>query len=442
MVKLMKVLLVGGGGRENAIGEALVRGGAELYVVSKHRNPGLSRLAREYGLAKETDVPRVLEFAEKWGIEIAFIGPESPLERGIVNALEEKGIPAVGPTREAAQLETNKAFARSLMERHEIPGRKLFRVFEDVSEMREWIDDFGKPVVVKPLGLTGGKGVKVVGYQLRDNDEAKAYAEELIGKDGKVLIEERTDGVEFTFQVFTDGKKVIPMPLAQDYPHAYENDEGPITGGMGSYSCANGLLPFVTREDYEKALETLKATVEAMRKEGIPYKGILYGQFMLSKDGPVLIEYNARFGDPEAMNVLPLLRTSLLEIAEGIVDGNLGKAEFENKATVVKYLAPRGYPVSPVKGVKVEVNEGAIAEAGARLYYASIDESFTLLGSRAIAVVGIAESLDEAESIAQNAIGHVRGELFYRRDVGTRRSVEKRIRIMKGFGKEFEPNSC
>ncbi|ASJ03849.1 phosphoribosylamine--glycine ligase [Thermococcus barossii] len=438
----MKVLLVGGGGRENAIGEALVRGGAELYVVSKHRNPGLARLAKEYGLARETDVPRVLEFAEKWGIEIAFIGPESPLERGIVNALEEKDIPAVGPTREAAQLETNKAFARSLMERHEIPGRKLFRVFEDVSEMREWIDDFGKPVVVKPLGLTGGKGVKVVGYQLEDNEEAKAYAEELIGKDGKVLIEERTDGVEFTFQVFTDGKKVIPMPLAQDYPHAYENDEGPITGGMGSYSCANGLLPFVTREDYEKALETLKATVEAMRKEGIPYRGILYGQFMLSRDGPVIIEYNARFGDPEAMNVLPLLRTSLLEVADGIVDGRLRKAEFENKATVVKYLAPRGYPVSPVKGVKVEVNEGAIVEAGARLYYASIDESFTLLGSRAIAVVGIAESLDEAESIAQNAIGHVRGELFYRRDVGTRKSVEKRIETLRKLGKDFEPNSC
>ncbi|NJE77256.1 phosphoribosylamine--glycine ligase [Thermococcus sp. ES12] len=438
----MKVLLVGGGGRENAIGEALVRGGAELYVVSKHRNPGLARLAKGYGLARETDVPRVLEFAEKWGVDLAFIGPEAPLERGIVDALEESGIPAVGPSRKAAQLETNKAFARAFMERHEIPGRKLFRVFEDVSEMRSWVDDFGKPVVVKPLGLTGGKGVKVVGYQLGDNEEAKAYAEELIRRDGKVLIEERTDGVEFTFQVFTDGKKVIPMPLAQDYPHAYENDEGPITGGMGSYSCANGLLPFVTREDYEKALETLKATVEATRKEGIPYKGILYGQFMLSRDGPVIIEYNARFGDPEAMNVLPLLRTGLLEVAEGIVDGRLRKAEFENKATVVKYLAPRGYPVSPVNGVKVEVNEGAIAEAGARLYYASIDESFTLLGSRAIAVVGISDTLEEAETIAQNAVSYVKGELFYRRDVGTRKSVEKRIETLRNLGKDFEPNSC
>jgi phosphoribosylamine--glycine ligase len=232
------------------------------------------------------------------------------------------------------------------------------------------------------------------------------------------------------------------MPLAQDYPHAYENDEGPITGGMGSYSCANGLLPFVTREYYEKAFETLKATVEAMRKNGTPYKGILYGQFMLSRDGPVIIEYNARFGDPEAMNVLPLLRTGLLEIAEGIVDGNLGKAEFENKATVVKYLAPRGYPTNPIKGVKVEVDEEAIAKAGARLYYASIDENFTLLGSRAIAVVGIAETQGGAEKIAQSAIGHVKGELFYRRDVGTRESVEKRIETLRNLGKDFEPNSC
>ncbi|NJE11183.1 phosphoribosylamine--glycine ligase [Thermococcus sp. MAR1] len=438
----MRVLLVGGGGREHAIGNALVRGGAELYVVSKHRNPGLARLAKGYGLASETDVEKVLNYAEKFGVELAFIGPEAPLEKGIVDVLEENGIPAVGPTKEAAKLETDKTFARSLMERYEIPGRKLFRVFSDVSEMRSWIGDFGRPVVVKPIGLTGGKGVKVVGYQLRDNEEAKAYAEELIKKDGKVLIEERTDGVEFTFQVFTDGKRAIPMPLAQDYPHAYEDDEGPITGGMGSYSCSSHLLPFVTREDYEKALETLKATIKAMRKNGTPYKGILYGQFMLSKDGPVLIEYNARFGDPEAMNVLPLLRTGLLGVAEGIVDSSLGKAEFEKKATVVKYLAPKGYPLNPIKGVKVQVNEEAIAEAGAKLYYASIDENFTLLGSRAIAVVGIAETLEEAEGIAQSAIGHVKGELFYRRDVGTRESVEKRIKLMKELGKDFEPNSC
>ncbi|GAB6134874.1 phosphoribosylamine--glycine ligase [Thermococcus prieurii] len=438
----MKVLLVGGGGREHAIGEALVRGGAELYVVSKHKNPGLARLAKDYGLAKETDVEKVLEYAEKFGVELAFIGPEAPLEKGIVDALEENGIPTVGPGREAAKLETDKAFARAFMERNEIPGRKVFRVFTDVEEMKRWIDDFGRPVVVKPIGLTGGKGVKVVGYQLRDNEEAKAYAEELIRRDGRVLIEERTDGVEFTLQVFSDGKRILPMPLVQDYPHAYENDEGPITGGMGSYSCANGLLPFVMREDYERALETLKATVEAMRKEGTPYRGILYGQFMLSKDGPVLIEYNARFGDPEAINVLPLLRTSLLEIAEGIVDGNLRRAEFEGKATVVKYLAPKGYPANPVRGVRVEVNEKAVEEVGAKLYYASIDENLTLLGSRAIAVVGIADNLEEAEGIAQRAIPHIKGELFYRRDVGTRESVEKRIKLMKEFGKEFEPNPC
>ncbi len=400
------------------------------------------RLAKGYGLAKETDVGKVLEYAEKFGVDMAFVGPEAPFERGIIDIFEENGIPAVGPSREAAKLETDKAFARAFMERNEIPGRKVFRVFTDVSEMRSWIDNFGKPVVVKPIGLTGGKGVKVVGYQLRENKEAKAYAEELIRRDGKVLIEERTDGVEFTFQVFSDGKRVTPMPLAQDYPHACENYEGPITGGMGSYSCSNHLLPFVTREDYERALETLKATVEAMRREGTPYRGILYGQFMLSGDGSVLIEYNARFGDPEAINVLPLLKTSLLEIAEGIVDGNLGKAEFESRVTVVKYLAPRGYPTNPVKGVRVEVDEKAVEEAGARLYYTSIDESFNLLGSRAIAVVGIAENLEEAEGIAESAIPHIMGELFYRRDVGTKKSVEKRIELMKELGREFEPNPC
>ncbi|NJF25559.1 phosphoribosylamine--glycine ligase [Thermococcus sp. Bubb.Bath] len=431
----MKILIVGGGGREHAIGDALVSAGAELYVVSKHRNPGLSRLARDYGLAKETDVGRVLDFALKWGVDMAFIGPEAPLEKGIVNVLEENGIPTVGPTREAARLETDKAFARAFMKRHKILGRKLFRVFDDPVEMRSWIDDFGRPLVVKPLGLTGGKGVKVVGYQLGDNEEAKAYAGELIKRDGKVLIEERTDGVEFTFQVFSDGKRILPMPLAQDYPHAYEDDEGPITGGMGSYSCANGMLPFVKEEDYERALKTLNATVEAMRKEGTPYKGILYGQFMLSREGPVLIEYNARFGDPEAMNALPLLKTPLTEVAEGIVDGKLGKVEFEEKATVVKYLAPKGYPTNPLRGVKVEVDEEGIREAGARIYYASLDENFTMLGSRALAVVGIAGTLEEAERIASEGIEGVKGEVFYRKDVGTVKSVEKRIRIHAGVRK-------
>ncbi|MDK2854675.1 MAG: phosphoribosylamine---glycine ligase [Thermococcaceae archaeon] len=239
------------------------------------------------------------------------------------------------------------------MEKYKIPGRKLFRVFDDIEEMKAWIDEFGKPVVVKPLGLTGGKGVKVVGYQLKDNEEAKEYAKALIEKDGKVLIEERTDGVEFTFQVFTDGKKVIPMPLAQDYPHAYEGDVGPITGGMGSYSCEDHLLPFVSKEDYQKAFETLKKTIEAMSKEGIPYKGI----------------------------------TSLVEIGEGIIDGNLKKAEFEQKATVVKYVAPKGYPTD--------------------------------------------DSLEEAEKIASHGIKHVNGEIFYRTDVGTQESIEKRITIMK-----------
>ncbi|AFK22109.1 phosphoribosylamine--glycine ligase [Pyrococcus sp. ST04] len=438
----MRVLLVGGGGREHAIGEALVKGGAELYVVSKHKNPGLARIAKEYGLAKETDVSKVVEFAKKWAVDFAFIGPEAPLEAGIVNALEEEGIPAVGPTKEAARLETNKAWAREFMERNKIPGRKMFKVFDDVEEMKAWIDSYGKPVVVKPLGLTGGKGVKVVGYQLRDNEEAKAYAEQLIRKDGKVLIEERTDGVEFTFQVFSDGEKVYPMPLAQDYPHAYEGDVGPITGGMGSYSCPNHLLPFVTKEDWEKALETLQRTVEAMKKEGYPYKGILYGQFMLSRDGPVIIEYNARFGDPEAINVLAILDDNLVEIAQGIIDGNLRSARFENKATVVKYIAPEGYPVNPVRGVKVEVNEKAVAREGAKLIFASIDENYTLLGSRALAIVGVGDNIEEAEKIAQSAIKHIRGPIFYRRDVGTRGSIEKRIQIMRELGKDFEPNIC
>ncbi|HDD31713.1 phosphoribosylamine--glycine ligase, partial [Thermococci archaeon] len=222
-----------------------------------------------------------------------------------------------------------------------------------------------------------------------------------------------------------------PMPLAQDYPHAYEGDVGPITGGMGSYSCENHLLPFVSKEDYHKAFETLKKTIEAMYKEGTPYKGILYGQFMLANDEPKIIEFNARFGDPEAMNVLPILKTSLVEIGEGIVDGNLKRAEFERKATVVKYIAPKGYPTDPIRGVQIQISEDKIREEGAKIYYASVDENFTMLGSRALAIVGIADSLEEAEKIASAGIKHVKGEIFYRADVGTKESIAKRIELMK-----------
>ena len=216
-----------------------------------------------------------------------------------------------------------------------IGGSIVYRVFDNVEDAGDFIDEFGQDVVVKPIGLTGGKGVKIVGEHLEDGEEAKKYVKEIINNKisghARVVIEERLIGEEFTVQAFVDGESIVPMPAAQDHPHAYEGDQGPITGGMGSYSDRDGLLPFLDKKSYEESVKIMEDTINAVKNEVGPYKGILYGQFMLCKDGPKLVEYNARFGDPEAMNVLPLLKTDFVDICQGIVDGNLKKAEFEKR---------------------------------------------------------------------------------------------------------------
>ena len=241
----MKILLIGGGARESAIAHALKKNeDVKLYTLMKNKNPGIARISEEIKLAKETDLDAVKEFAEKIKPDLAVIGPEAPLDVGVVDLLEDLGVPAVGPKKAAAQIETSKEFMRNLFKKYNIKGSLQYKAFEEYGEELEaFIDEMtnqGKDVVVKPVGLTGGKGVKVVGEQLKDNEEAKQYAKEVFEKDiggGKVIIEERLIGVEFTLHGFVDGDTIKFTPAVQDHPHAYENDEGPITGGMGSYSC-------------------------------------------------------------------------------------------------------------------------------------------------------------------------------------------------------------
>ena len=224
------------------------------------------------------------------------------------------------------------------------------------------------------------------------------------------------------------------MPAAQDHPHAYEGDQGPITGGMGSYSDTNGLLPFLDEKAYQDSVKIMEDTIKAVRKEVGPYKGILYGQFMLCRDGPRLVEYNARFGDPEAMNVLPLLKTSFVELCQQVVDGNLKKASFEPKATVCKYLVPNGYPESGRANSIIRVDEEKINEAGAGVYYAAVNQKNNQIftsSSRALALVAAGESISEAEEICEKATSFVDGDLYHRRDVGTTALIQKRIKHME-----------
>lgn len=425
----MKALVVGGGGREHAIATALARNPeTRVFSVMTKRNPGISRIAEKVLLHKETDTHRIVAFAKEENIDYAVIGPEVPLEAGIVDALDEAGIPCVGPTREAARLETDKGFCRELMHKNRIPGCPEYRVFHDTDEAVAFIESHDGDLVVKPIGLTGGKGVRIMGEQV-DRRGAIEYVRSL---HGVAVIEERLLGEEFTLQAFVDGTSLVPMPLVQDHKRAFEGDTGPNTGGMGSYTMPDHRMPFVTATDFTKALEIMKATVAAIAQSGHPYKGILYGQFMNTAKGPKVIEYNARFGDPEAMNVLSLLSTDLGEIACGIADGSLTKKKvtFEKKATVCKYLVPEGYPDKPVSGNPVTIGE----HKGALLYYANIEEKdgiFVNLSSRTLAFVGMGDTLEEAEQHAENAASSVKGNVRYRRDIGTRKLLNQRIAHMK-----------
>lgn len=432
----MKVLVVGTGAREHAIADAL-KDDVELYCYMSKVNPGISKIA-EFAQGDEGEIEKVAKFAVDNNIDIAFIGPEAPLGKGIVDELEKNGISCVGPSQSAARIETDKSFMRKLFEDYDIEGSLVYKVFDNYDDVSAFLDDFDRDVVVKPVGLTGGKGVKIVGDHLKDNQEAKEYSKEVIdnamGGFTQVIIEERLIGEEFTIQAFCDGTHLAPMPAAQDYPHAFEGDVGAITGGMGSYSDKGGLLPFLSQDDYDEAVKIMEATLKAIAKEAEPYKGILYGQFMLTADGPKLIEYNARFGDPEAMNVLPLLKTPLADVCQAIVDGNLDKVEFNDKASVCKYIVPDGYPETSHAGETIEVDEKTIEDLGAKVFYAAVgleDDEIHLSGSRALGIVASGDSIEEAEKIAEKACACIKGNVYHRSDVGTTDLVNKRVEHMK-----------
>ena len=435
----MRVLVVGGGGREHAMVEALRRSRAEIYAAMANQNPGIRRASKDVLLGDVTAVDPIVRWASGRQIELAIIGPEGPLEKGITDALEAAHIPTVGPSREAAQLETNKEFTRELMRDQGIPGAPRFWAFDDLAEFETFVDASDFEFVIKPLGLTAGKGVRVWGDHFTTKAEAIAYGKEIvtkrIGGVPRFLVEEKLVGEEFSLQAFCDGHSLVPAPLAQDHKRAYEGDKGPNTGGMGSYSDADHRLPFVTPQDFEGALETMRKTVAAMGARGTPFKGILYGGFMATKDGPKLLEFNVRFADPESMNVLPILETDFLEVCSRLTAGTLPPAvSFARKATVCKYIVPMGYGSYPKAGEQLKVDEESIRRTGAKLYYASVDQKGGHLyttTSRSLAIVGIAANLAEAESVSEEALAFVAGSFYARRDIGKPEVIQQKVERMR-----------
>ena len=417
------VLLVGGGGREHAIARSLADSEASLYACAGNRNPGIARLADGFETLEETNPTAVRSYAEEVDATLAVVGPEAPLEAGVADALDDAGVYAFGPQQDEARIETDKAFQRRFMRQHDIPGCPDFETFDDREAACEYIDSYEGDLVVKPAGLTGGKGVRVVGDQVTA-EESKEYIRE--SDYDRIVLEERLIGEEFTVQAFVANGQLRVTPAVQDHKRAYEGDKGPNTGGMGSYSDAALELPFMSEKEYMEAVDVLRETVNAL--DG--YKGVLYGQFMLTTEGVNVVEFNARFGDPEAMNTLPVMGTDLLDVLVAAREGeSLPKLRFSREATVCKYAVPDGYPTNPAGGTRIDIDEESAGDA--LLYYASVEErgdGVYTTTSRSFAVVGVAESITTAEETAEEAIAAAGGSgLRVRHDIGKPELVQQRI---------------
>lgn len=430
-MKSNKVLLVGGGGREDAIARKLVSAGADLYSVMKNSNPSISELSTEVYIHDELDEDSILSYAVRKGVDLAFIGPDPVLATGLVDKLDENGIKVASPTRSAARLETSKEFMREFVRRNSIKGNIEFMVIRDEDEISGIISGTDREFAVKPLGLTGGKGVRVMGVQLRSKEEAIDYATSVLHMDGAVILEERIQGEEFSLQVFSDGTDICPFPIVQDYKRAYENDLGPNTGGMGAISDHDGGLPFIGKHVIEEALEIMKRIIIGMKEEENPFKGVLYGQFMQVSGTAKIVELNCRFADPEGISVLTLLEDNLLEILNEIADGNLRKdMKFKNKASVLKYVVPEGYGSKPVPG-DLEITLEPVDEDFI-IYYAAVSgtrDRVTMSTSRALALVGLGDTIPEASEKVEQNVWRIKGKYAMRHDIGTREMLERKGRV-------------
>ncbi|MBU0766392.1 phosphoribosylamine--glycine ligase [Patescibacteria group bacterium] len=436
----MKVLLITSSARGHAIADALARSqhNPEIISVSTSHNPGIIKLASQQHVIDIMDFDRVLEIAKKSKPDFAIIGPEDPMGAGLTNILEEAGVPTVAPRKELARIEASKGFTRELLEKHGIDASPKFKVFSSTEGrlMNTFIDqDLEGNFVIKYDALKGGKGVKVSGEHIHSTEEGVAYAKECIEECGKVVIEEKLIGQEFSLLSFVTGTKCIDMPAVQDHKRAFEGDTGPNTGGMGTYSAADHSLPFLTQADIDRASEINQLTAQALLKEcGAPFVGILYGGFIAVKDGVRLIEYNARFGDPEALNILPLLSSDFVEICQGMLNGELTKSmvSFDSKATVCMYITPKGYPEN--KDQRGETVSFPEVPENARIFYGDISEekdgTLKLGGSRTAGLVGIGDTISQAQQVAQKLCEQVKGPVRFRSDIGTSPVIEKRVQML------------
>jgi len=407
----------------------------KLVCFSGARNPGIVELCVAYGVGSITEPAAVVAFALECGVTLAVVGPEAPLAAGVADALWAAGIGVVGPTRSLARIESSKGFARGLLAEYGIEGNPFFQRFDSMEGVEEMLERFPARHVIKDDGLAGGKGVKVCGDHLLTMEDSVAFCSELIGLGHPFVIEEKIEGEEFSLMSFCDGETLRHMPAVQDHKRAFDGDVGPNTGGMGTYSDVDHKLPFLSDADIAAARSINERVAKALAKEcGAPYQGVLYGGFMATADGVKLIEYNARFGDPECLNLLMLLETDFVAICRAIADRTLAGVDvsFAWKASVCKYVVPEGYPDEPRKGDVVELPSDV--PEGVTVFLSAVDVrggELVATGSRTVAVVAAGASLVEAEALCESVVRLIPGPFFHRADIGTAAAVERRVEHMK-----------
>ncbi|WP_303720587.1 phosphoribosylamine--glycine ligase [Malonomonas rubra] len=419
----MKILVIGGGGREHALCWKIAQSPLVETLYCAPGNPGIAELAECINIGAD-EVDTLCEFAQAEKIDLTVVGPEVPLTMGIVDTFQQAGLEIFGPNKAAAQIEGSKEFSKNLMAKYDIPTA-AYQSFTEHSDAVEYIKQQGVPIVVKADGLAAGKGVIVA----MTEEQAIAAVDDIMldqvfGAAGStVVIEEFMEGEEASFFAFTDGKNILPLASSQDHKRVYDNDEGPNTGGMGAYSPA----PVVTSELYDEIVETIvKPTIAGMAKDGCPYSGILYVGLMIKDGKPRVVEFNARFGDPEAQPLLVRMKEDIVPILKACARGELTQEtlEWHDKAAVCVVLASGGYPSSFNKGLAIsgldtaaKIDDVVVFHAGTSFKNGQVVNS----GGRVLGVTGLGSTVKDAIDKAYQGVAVIDWQdVHYRKDIGAR----------------------
>ena len=426
-----KCLLLGNGGREAVLAEQIAKG-FELYSIMPYVNPSIEKEVKKskgkYIVGDPFDKKLVKEFIQKEKIESCVVSQDNLLQEGLIDLAKELGLKTFGPTSKGAKVEWSKSYALDIV--NKLAPEMIIKNYNisNMEELQQAIENYeDDSFVVKPEGLTGGKGVKVGGIHFKGKQEGFEYAKVCLEGDGTVIIQDKVEGREFTVMALTDGKNIVVTPTTFDYPYRFDEDKGPGTGGMGCLSFENGLLPFLEQADIDQCSKLIKDTIEYVNKDNLEFSGVIYGGFFKCKQGIRFIEFNARFGDPEAINVLNSLETPFAEVMKNIWKQQLSEenCKFKNKYTFTVYVVSPDYAIKSSEPCQFTVNTENIEREGAKIYFAStkpIEENkYSSVGtSRLFAVHSSGNTLEEAKQKTYNAMkNNIDSKLDYRKDIGT-----------------------